>query len=51
MFEILGNLTMAGRIQLVNHGYLAVKEVIENINTELLDWNLLGEEEIGEGRG
>lgn len=51
LFEILGNLTMAGKIQLVNHGYLVVKEVIENINTELLDWSLLTDAEIGEGRG
>ena len=47
LFEILGNLTMAQKVQVVNHGYLPVKEIIENKNTELLDWSLLTKEELG----
>jgi len=48
LFEILGNLTMAGKIQLINHGYLPIKAVVENKSTDLLDWSLLSKEELGE---
>ena len=47
LFELLGNLVMAGKIQVVNHGYLPIKKVDANENTDLLDWNLLSKEELG----
>lgn len=48
LFEILGNLTMACKVQVVNHGYLPVKKVDDNTNTDTLDWSLLTKEERGE---
>lgn len=47
LFEILGNLTMANKVQVVNNGYLPIKVVEENKNTDLLDWGLLSDEELG----
>ena len=48
LFEILGNLLMANKIQLVNnHGYLPVKKVIENKDSDILDWSILRNDELG----
>ena len=48
LFEIMSNLMMAEKVQLVNNGYLPRKEVIENVNDEFLDWSILSEDELGE---
>jgi len=48
LFEILANLTMAGKVQVINHAYLPIKAIIDNTNTDSLDWSLLTNEELGE---
>jgi len=48
LFEILGNLTMADKVQLIHHGYLPVKKVADEIVSNSLDWSLLTDEERGE---
>ena len=46
LFEILGNLLMANKIQSIDHGYLPVKKVIDNKDSDILDWGILREDEL-----
>lgn len=46
MMEILGNLTLADKIQVVNHGYLPKRDVMVNEINDTVDWSLLSEEEV-----
>ena len=47
MFEILGNLTLADKVQVIEHGYLPKKDVRVEQETDTLDWSLVTKEELG----
>jgi len=44
LFEILGNLTLADKVQVIDHGYLPKKAVEDQNNSDILDWSLIDEE-------
>lgn len=44
LFEILANLTLADKIQVVNHAYLPCKDVRSQEQSDLVDWSLIEEE-------
>lgn len=49
LMEILSNLQMADKIQLVDHGWLPVREIVDYESNDMVDWSLLSEEERGVG--
>jgi len=46
LIEILSNLIMADKVQIIDHGYLPKKNITESKDSRLLDWSLFTKEEL-----